>query len=80
LRTASNRVSCEVEVSRPVEVAEKPLHLVGRREVEDQIADSALGLGNRKVEIEDRAKVIWGDLRPFRGGKGFLGILCAYMD
>lgn len=66
-------VAGELEGAGPLEVELAGGLLLGR-EVEDEVADLALGLGDGQVEVEDGADVLGGHLRPLGGREGVVGL------
>lgn len=71
--TGADGVTSKLECTRAVEEVLSESLLVIGGEVEDEVADLALGLSNRQVEIEDGADVVGGHNRHLGGGEGNAG-------
>lgn len=76
LCTSVDGITSEREMPRSFEDEETGC-LDERREVEDEVADFALGGVGVELEVEDCAFVFWGDGRPFGSWVGLVGVLRA---
>lgn len=72
--TGTNSIAGENEGTRALEV-ELSGGLLPRREVKDEVADFALGLGNGQVKVEDGAYILGSHLRPFSGRESVIGLV-----